>query len=74
MNDFANKDEITNDPEKKATRYLLSEEAYALLRDIQQQVFVATETTPSIRKLINLLVTHDNLAKVTEKLIINLNG
>ena len=57
---------------KKPTRSTLSEESYLLIREAQEQIFIATEATPSFRKLVNLLVTPENLAKITERLIDNL--
>ncbi len=50
-------------------RYLLTDESYQRLRNLQQRTFEATELSPSLRKLINALVTDEALENVSNRLI-----
>ncbi len=50
-------------------RYLLTDESYQRLRNLQQRIFEATELSPSLRKLINALVTDEALENVSNRLI-----
>lgn len=49
--------------------YLITEENYQQLRQVQQAVYQATEMSPKIRKLLNALITEENLMKLTQQLI-----
>lgn len=56
--------------EKNETKkYLLSDESFNLLKNVQEKVNEATDVIPSLRKLINMLVTKENLDILTKKLI-----
>lgn len=50
-------------------QYLITDEKFQLIRQCQQIIFEATESSPSIRKLINELITEENLQKITTKFI-----
>lgn len=57
---------------KEATetkQYLIHDSKYQLLQKCQKEVFDATESSPAIRKIINELITEENLSKVKEKFI-----
>ena len=62
-----------NGTDKKTPRYILSDQSYELLRETQEKVFAATEITPSVRKLVNLMITPENLAKIADQLINSLS-
>ncbi len=57
----------------KPSKYLLNDEVYKLLRSAQEEIRELTDITPSIRKLINELVTENNVDKVKERLIKTFN-
>ena len=54
-------------PEVK--QHLITEEKFQLLRQCQQAIFTETESSPSIRKIINELITDENLQKIKSKFI-----
>lgn len=49
--------------------YLLSQENFERLMNVQKTVEQATEMRPTFKKLINSLVTEDALTALTERLI-----
>lgn len=54
-------------PDKK--QYLINESNFHLVKQCQQAIYEATESSPSIRKIINELITEENLRKITTKFI-----
>jgi len=50
-------------------QYLINDENFLLVRKCQQVIFEKTESSPSIRKIINELITEENLQKITTKFI-----
>jgi sulfur relay (sulfurtransferase) DsrC/TusE family protein len=58
---------VSSDVASKEKRSFISDENYALLKQYQQEIFEATETSPTIRKMINELVSIENLEKVKSK-------
>lgn len=50
-------------------QYLINEANFLLLKQYQQAIYTATESSPSIRKIINELITEENLQKITKKFI-----
>ena len=61
---FNHHQEISN---KK--QYLINENNFQLVKQCQQAIYEATESSPSIRKIINELITEENLRKITTKFI-----
>ena len=51
------------------TTYLLSEPSFQLLRHAQQRIREKTDITPSIRKMINVLITPESMEKMTQEMI-----
>ncbi|HHX7304472.1 TPA: hypothetical protein ACVHUD_003458 [Legionella anisa] len=49
--------------------YLLNQENFERLMNVQKAVEQATEMRPTFKKLINSLVTEDDLTALTERLI-----
>ncbi len=68
-------DEVSsNEVEVNAVKqYLVKDEKFHLLKQCQQEVFLATEMLPSIRKIINEVINVENLEKVKEEIIESLN-
>lgn len=60
-------EEILN--EESTKKFLMSDETYTLLTQAQSKIREATEVTPTLRKLINELVTQDTVEKLTKKFI-----
>jgi len=50
-------------------QYLINEINFQLVKQCQQAIYEATESSPSIRKIINELITEENLQKITKKFI-----
>jgi sulfur relay (sulfurtransferase) DsrC/TusE family protein len=50
-------------------QHLITDEKFQLLRQCQQEIYIATEASPSIRKIINEVITEENLQKVKLKFI-----
>ena len=67
--DNVNKNNSDTNKNKTVVKYILSNRSYQLLREVQQEIFEEVEATPSIRKLVNLLITEDNIYKVKQLLI-----
>ena len=67
--DNVNKNNSDTNKSKTVVKYILSKRSYQLLREVQQEIFEEVEATPSIRKLVNLLITEDNIYKVKQLLI-----
>lgn len=55
--------------EETTRKYLLSDETFAILTEAQSKIREATEITPTLRKLINELVTQESVEKLTHKFI-----
>lgn len=49
--------------------HIISEENFALLKSYQYKIFEATEVTPSLRKILNSLITKENLELVATSII-----
>jgi hypothetical protein len=49
--------------------HFIDDEKYEILKNIQQQVFEATEVNPTVRRLVNALITQENLYKVRDRMI-----
>ncbi len=50
-------------------QHFINEANFQLLKQYQQAIYTATESSPSIRKIINELITEENLQKITKKFI-----
>ena len=56
-----------NLPESK--QQLINKEKYELLQKSQQVIYKATESSPSIRKIVNELINEENLQLIQSKFI-----
>lgn len=56
------------------TRHLISDENFEKLRKVQQSIFIATDVSPTVRKLVNYLIQKSNLEQLKEEMIKNFNG
>ena len=59
---------LTN-KEESAKQRLISDEKFKLLKYYQHNIFKITEISPSLRKIINELITEDNLQVIQAKLV-----
>ena len=50
-------------------QYLISNDNFHLLKQCQQDIFEATEMSPSLRKIINEIINVESLQKVKTKFI-----
>ena len=55
--------------QKAAKQYLISEKKFQYLKQFQRDVFESTEFSPSIRKIINELITEENLEHMKTKFV-----
>ena len=55
--------------EREEKRHLINDSNYHLLKQFQQDLFKEIELLPSMRKLVNELITAENLEKIKTKLI-----
>lgn len=50
-------------------QYFISDEKFLLVKKCRKAIYEATETSPSVRKIINELITEENLKKIITKFI-----
>ena len=50
-------------------KYLLTDECFHKLKNMQQEIFNKTDIFPSMRKMINIIITDEVINKLKEKLI-----
>lgn len=55
-------------------KFLLSTEAFELLRKAQDRIKDKTDMLPTLRKLVNELITEDHVNEVCERMIMRLNA
>jgi len=67
----ANHQEVitSNKEENRSKKSFLSEENYQLLKQYQQRVSEATGFSPDVRKIVNDLITVENMEKIITKYI-----
>jgi hypothetical protein len=53
----------------EAKQLFFNNEQFQLLKQCQQEIFEATEVSPSLRKMINALVNTENLQQLKDKFI-----
>lgn len=51
------------------TKYLISDENFQRLRQLQQAIFDETDVSPSVRKLINVMIEQFNMEQLKEVLV-----
>jgi hypothetical protein len=59
----------TNDEDSTQKRFLLTDESYQLLRSAQQSINNETDVTPTLRKMVNCLITEESVESLAVKLI-----
>ncbi len=64
-----NNDEPMMEPQNEERQHLINDDKYQLLQQCQKFISKATDISPTIRKLVNDLITVENLEKVKTKLI-----
>lgn len=62
-------DDVVSSESSDTKQYFIVEEKFQLLRQYQQLIFEATEVSPAIRKLVNELISVENLEKVKTKFV-----
>ena len=50
-------------------KYLLTDENFQRIKDVQREIFEKTEISPSLRKLVNSLITKEEIENLKQKLI-----
>jgi hypothetical protein len=53
----------------EAKQYFITDENFLLLKQCQNTIFEKTEVSPAIRKIVNELISVENLEKVKSKFI-----
>ncbi len=54
---------------EKEKQYFITEENFQRLQKIQGEIYQKTEVSASVRKLVNSLITEENLTQVKDKMI-----
>ena len=54
------------------TKFLLSDTAFELVREAQERIKEETDMLPTLRKLVNELITKDSVRHLTDRLILQL--
>lgn len=62
-------DAVEENQQDATTKYLISDVNFQRLRQLQQEVFDATDVSPSVRKLVNVLIEQVNFQQLKEVLI-----
>ncbi len=63
--------EVVIDNESTETRkFLLREETFEDFKKVQREILDKTEVSPSIRKMVNMIITKETIDKVKEELIL----
>jgi hypothetical protein len=70
-NDKTEDDKKHNNDATDTKQFLINNEKFQLLIEFQKEVYEKTEITPSRRKIINELITEENLNKIKSKFIEN---
>jgi arginyl-tRNA--protein-N-Asp/Glu arginylyltransferase len=60
---------ITSNKEERSKKSFLSEENYQLLKQYQQRVSEVTGFSPDVKKIVNDLITVENMDRVIAKYI-----
>ena len=58
---------------KEVKQYFINDEKFKLLKQYQQLIFEATEVSVALRKIVNEVISIENLEKVRNKIVENLN-
>lgn len=70
INNLDNDQSKNNDSNHQTTkRPFLENDKFEKLKDSQQRIFLATDLSPSIRKLLNLLVTDEAVNNIENEFI-----
>jgi hypothetical protein len=64
-----NDDDVTIETVPQSKQHLITNEKFNLLKECQQNIFITTEISPSMRKIINELITEENLQVIKSKFI-----
>lgn len=59
----------TQKNDESIKKFLLTDESFKILTSAQSKIKDVTETTPTLRKLLNELVTQEYVDKLTDKFI-----
>ncbi|HVV67972.1 MAG TPA: hypothetical protein VHE99_02890 [Gammaproteobacteria bacterium] len=59
--------ETLNSDSPESKQYFINDDKFQQLKQCQQIIFNAIEVSPSLRKIVNELITPENLEKVTKK-------
>lgn len=62
-------DEKSQSEPIETKQYFITNEKFELLRQYQQSIFESMEVSPALRKIVNELITVENLEKVKAKFI-----
>jgi hypothetical protein len=60
---------IDNEP-TETRKFLLTEETFENFKKVQHEILDKTEISPSIRKMVNMIITKEEIDKVKEELIL----
>ena len=64
-----NHDNIIEEQSNESKKYMISNEKFLLIKQYQQAISEITDASPTLRKIVNELITIENLEIVKEKLV-----
>ena len=69
IKDISSNSSNDSNQENEVKQYFINDEKYQLLQQCKNAIYEATELTPSVRKLVNEVITMENLNKIRDKYI-----
>ncbi len=60
---------MSNQEITESKQHFFNDEKFQLLKQYQQEIFEATEVSPSLRKIINELINNENLQQLKAKFV-----
>ncbi|MCD6047037.1 MAG: hypothetical protein K0S08_684 [Gammaproteobacteria bacterium] len=69
MSNIESSNSLSNIEPSEFKNRLVSEENFELLRNAQKKIFEATEVTPSLRKIVNMVINRETIERVTNQII-----
>jgi len=60
---------MANQSDTGTQQHFIQDERFQLLKQCQQEIFLATEISPSIRKIVNELINRENIEALKSRFI-----
>lgn len=60
---------ISNKSSEETRKFLLTEDHFEKMKEVQREIFEKTEVSPSIRKIVNMLIAKESIDNLKDELI-----